>query len=454
MTKRTDHMCFGVFMTTTGHHQAGWRHPATATERAEDIHYCIELAQEAERAGLDMIFLADHMGGQINEGNRAEQSSVGVGAFFEPITLLSAIAMHTRNIGLVATATTTYYEPFILARLFASLDKISGGRAGWNVVTSSGTQEAANFGRTPHPDKDSRYDRAEEFVEVVKRLWESWEDDAFVYDKAGGRLFDPDKVHILGHEGKHFSVAGPLHVWRSAQGHPVIVQAGSSERGKELAARTAEVVFAAQAQLEAAQALYADIKGRMARYGRSPEALKIMPGYYPVIGSTEAEAQAKYDELDELILPQVTRHAMAHLFQCPDLLDYPLDEELPAWLEDYPGWSRGILLLDIARREKLTLRQLHRRASAGRGHHIKIGTPEQIADELEEWFDSRGADGFNLAPPVLPGGLIDFCEHVMPELRRRGRVREAYEGSTLRENLGLPFPTHPGTAETKKKATA
>ena len=442
MPKRKDQIRLGAFLMATGHHVAAWRHPRAQADAGANIGHYIGLAQAAERAGFDMVFLADSQGGFFNRADRAGSSVVAQGATFEPITLLSAIAAQTSRIGLVATATTTYYEPFILARLFASLDLLSGGRAGWNLVTSASPLEAANFSRDSHPEPEDRYDRAEEFADIVKGLWESWEDDAFPRDKPSGLFSDPDKLHILNHSGRHFSVAGPLNVPRSPQGHPVVVQAGSSEPGKALAARTAEVVFTAHQTIESAQAFYTDVKDRLPRHGRGRDELKIMPGIFPVIGGTEAEALAKYEELQALIHPDIPRRFLAQLFQKPELLEHPIDEPLPDWLEVDGRASRPALLLDLARREKLTVRQLHLRVAGARGHRTIHGTPETIADQLEAWFDGRAADGFNIMPPHLPDGLTDFVEQVLPELRRRGRFRHHYEGTTLRENLGLPFPVH------------
>jgi FMN-dependent oxidoreductase (nitrilotriacetate monooxygenase family) len=448
MTKRKDQIRLGAFLMATGHHAAAWRHSRAQADAGVNLAHYIALAQAAERAKFDAVFLADSQGGFLNRDDPGGIATVSQGATFEPITLLSAIAAHTSHIGLIATATTTYYEPFILARLFASLDILSGGRAGWNLVTSASSQEAANFSRAEHPEPEARYARAEEFADVVKGLWQSWEEDAFPRDKASGRFSDPDKLHILNHVGEHFSVAGPLNVPRSAQGHPVIVQAGSSGPGKALAARTAEVVFTAHQTLESAQGFYADLKGRMAAFGRSPAQLKVMPGVFPVVGGTEAEALAKYEELQALVHPDIPRRFLAQIFGRPELLDHPIDEPLPDWLEaDANRASRPALLLDLARSENLTARQLHLRVAGARGHHTIYGTPETIADQLEAWFDGHGADGFNIMPPHLPDGLDDFVEQVLPELRRRGRFRTDYEGPTLRENLGLGYPVHPGRVE-------
>lgn len=443
LTKRTDKIRLGIFMRATGHHVAAWRHPRAQADMGVNLPHYISLAQKAERAKLDLIFLADSQGGSIDRDNPDSLAQAAIAATFEPITLLSAIASHTHNIGLVATATTSYYEPFILARLFASLDILSGGRAGWNLVTSGSRPEAANFGHRGYPEPEERYAKAEEFFDVVKGLWNSWEDNSFLRDKATGLFSDPQRIHILNHSGKNFSVAGPLTVPRSPQGHPVIVQAGASEPGRELGARTGEVIFVAHSTLESAQSFYADMKGRLKRYGREPDHLKIMPGIFPVVGGTEAEAQAKYEELQALVLPDVGRRFFALLFDSPALLDHPLDQPLPDWLNADGRASRPALLLDIARREKLTAGQLYMRVAGARGHRMVIGTPETIADELETWFDAYGADGYNVQPPYFPVSLDDFIGEVVPVLQRRGRFRTDYEGATLRENLGLPYPRHP-----------
>jgi FMN-dependent oxidoreductase (nitrilotriacetate monooxygenase family) len=447
VTRRKDKMRLGAFLMATGHHVAAWRHPAAQADAGVNLPHYIEIAQVAERAGFDMMFLADTQGTLFDAAGRDAASRGALGTTFEPLTLLSAIAAVTSHIGLVATASTSFYPPFLLARMFASLDALSGGRAGWNLVTSATDLEARNFGRDRQPEPELRYAIAEEYADVVRGLWRSWEDDAFPRDKASGRFFDPAKVEPLDHRGAHFAVAGPLNVPRSPQGHPIVVQAGSSEAGRALAARTADIVFAAHQQMEDAQAFYADVKARLPRHGRTADAMKIMPGLFPIIGGSETEAQARYAELQELIHPDLSRHFLAAVFGLPELLDHPVDEPLPDWLQaDGRRASRPALLLDMARREKLTARQLHLRVAGARGHHTLIGTPEQIADHLETWFDGHAADGFNIMPPHLPQGLTGFVEQVIPLLRRRGRFRTTYEGRTLRENLGLPFPTHPRAA--------
>ena len=398
------------------------------------------LVQVAEAAKFDMVFVADSDGFWAGgDGPAAGRSHAGAG--FEPLTLWSAMASVTQHIGFAATVSTTYNEPWHVARKFASLDLISGGRAAWNVVTSGNANAAPNFGLAEHPDHAARYDRAEEFLEVVLGLWDSWDEDAFLRDKDSGIFFDAAKLHTLNHEGKFYRVRGPLTVPRSPQGHPVVVQAGSSDPGKELAARTAEVVFTAQLRLEDAQDFYRDLKGRMARYGRHPDSLKIMPGIFPVVGRTQEEAEAKYQALQELIHPAVGLALLNGAAGGLDLSAYPLDGPVP---QDVPvsetHKSRQRLVLDLAARENLTVRQLYLRIAGARGHWTIVGTPTSIADEMQAWFTEGGADGFNVMPPVLPTGLYDFVSLVLPELRRRGLFRTEYEGRTLRENLGLAYP--------------
>ncbi|MGC4251858.1 MAG: LLM class flavin-dependent oxidoreductase [Sphingobium sp.] len=450
MSKRKEQIRLGAFLMTCGHHIAAWRHPDAQANAGVSLRHFLEVAQTAERGLFDMLFLADSMG-SFTEPQALSYTSYG--AEFEPLTLLSAIAGHTRHIGLAATATTTYYEPYILARLFASLDLLSGGRAAWNLVTSGDPTEARNFGRDKHPEPEERYDRAEEFVDVVKGLWESWEDDAFPRDKESGIFSDPGKRHPLNHKGRHLSVSGPLNVPRSPQGHTVIVQAGSSGPGRALAARTAEVVFTAHPVIEEAQAFYADVKRRMAAFGRSPDTLKIMPGVFPVIGGSEAEARAKYDALGDLIHPAlIARNFLSSYFGEPRLKDHPLDQPLPDWLTVDGRSSRPALLLAMARRDGLTARQLYYQVAGARGHRTIYGTPESIADQLEDWFDNHAADGFNIMPSHFPAALTDFVEQVIPILQKRGRFRTEYAGTTLRENLGLPFPVHPASRSVAQAA--
>ena len=419
----------GAFLPGAGQHIAAWRHPGSNEAGPLNVEHYKRLAQTADG-------LAANFGGVVGGGGSAKAVD------FEPITLFSALAQVTEHIGFIATASTTYEEPYTLARKFASLDHLSQGRAGWNVVTTIGDQTARNFGRQQQLAAAERYDRAEEFVDTVKELWDSWEDDAFVRDKASGRYFDPAKVHPPHHKGKHFSVEGALNVGRPPQGYPVIVQAGQSEPGLELAARTAEVVFTAQQSLEDAQAFYKDLKGRLARFGRSPDELRIMPGVSVYVGKTEEEARAKLQQLNDLISPEEGLGLLAGLSGGVDLSPYPLDGPFPE-LPKTIGWvSRQQMMVDIARKLNFSIRQLYQWVATARGHWTIVGTPTQIADQLQNWFENGAADGFNVLPPVLPASLDDFVDLVIPELQRRGLYRTRYEGKTLRENLALQRPTN------------
>ena len=444
MSKKNREMKLGAFIMNTGHHVASWRHPEVEANNLLNFEFYKKVAETAERGKFDMMFLAD--GYAVSRSNNII-SEQRLHATFEPFTILSAIAAVTKNLGVVGTVSTTFNEPFNVARKFASLDHLSSGRAGWNVVTSNTEEEAQNFNLKQHLLHSDRYDRAEEFVDVVKKLWDSWEDEAIIYDKEKARLADASKIHAVNHEGKWFSVAGPLNISRPVQGHPVVVQAGSSEDGKELAARTAEVVFTAWQTLEEAQAFYADLKGRMAKYGRSPEEMKIMPGVFPVIGKTEEEANEKKQLLVDLIPEEAGVSLLSNMIGV-DLSPYPADgplPELPNIQSINGGKSRFQLLKDAAERDGLTIKQLYQHIAGARGHREIKGTPVQIADQLQEWFENDAADGFNIMPPYLPGGLEDFVELVIPELQKRGLFRTEYEGSTLRENLGLKRPINEWT---------
>jgi FMN-dependent oxidoreductase (nitrilotriacetate monooxygenase family) len=432
-------MNLGAFVHETGQHVAGWRHPGGHTGSGTDFSQAIDVARTAERGKFDLLFLAD--GAAVSTSGSAEsRRRMGKVVKFEPLTLLSALAAVTRNLGLVATATSTYNEPYTLARQFASLDQISGGRAGWNLVTSNNEAEALNYNREEHFAHADRYDRAVEFAEVVVGLWDSWDDDAFVRDQETGVFFDPDKLHTLNHRGKHFSVRGPLNVARSPQGRPVLVQAGASDTGRELAARTAELVFTAQTTFDQGKEFYADVRSRLPRYGRGQDEVKIMPGFYPVVAPTESEAREKFDFLQSLIHPSVGISVLEHTIGVHDLDKLPLDGPVPEMPDTNGPLSRQRLLLEAARRDKLTLWELCLLNAGPRGHVLAIGTPSQVADVMEHWFLNGAADGFNVMPAWLPGSLTDFVDLVIPELQRRGLFRTEYEGMTLRENLGLPRP--------------
>jgi N-acetyl-S-(2-succino)cysteine monooxygenase len=438
MSKRKGQLSLGAFLMFTGHHVASWRLPSTSDSTTlEDF---ISFAKIAEAAKFDALFLADGVAARLDDFGAASHKAHNGTYPFEPITLLSALASHTSRIGLIATASTSFSDPYNLARQFASLDRLSNGRAGWNLVSTGDTGSWRNFsydGPITHAD---RYDRAGEFADVVTGLWDTVDDDAFTRDRTSGEYWDPRKVHSLNHRGKHFKVQGPLNIARAPQGHPVVVQAGSSEPGKELAARTAEAIFTAQQTLEDAIGFYADVKGRLGKYGRAPDDLKIMPGVFPVVGRTEAEAQEKFEALQSLIDPVVGLGLLANHSGGFDFSRFPLDGPVPDLPETDGGKSRRVLLIDLARRENLTIRQLYLRIAGARGHWQLVGTPEQIVDQLEERFVNYGADGFNIMPPTLPGGLVDFVELVLPELRRRGLFRSEYAGRTLRDHLGLKRP--------------
>jgi alkanesulfonate monooxygenase len=433
---------------------AAWLHPGAQIDAGTNFEHYVEITRTAEAAKFDIVFIADAAATRDGDPEVLSRWPQYM-AFFEPPMLMAALAAVTSRIGLVATATTSYNEPYNVARRFASLDHISHGRAGWNVVTSSNVSEAYNFGRDAHWEHGERYQRAGEFVDVVKGLWDSWEDDAFVRDRSTARYFDPGKLHTLNHHGPAFNVRGPLNVARPPQGHPVISQAGSSEAGLDLAARTAEIVFAPLLNLEAAKAFYAGLKGRMPAYGRNPEHLKIMPGLNPIVGRTEAEAREKEAYLQSLIHPDVGRSLLANELAV-DLSDCDIDGPLPYdRLEGSSNASKSARerLVQMAREQSLTIRQMYMLHAGARGQRTIVGTAEQIADEMEEWFLARGVDGFLIHPSYLPGGLEDFATQVVPELQRRGLFRKEYEGTTLREHLGLPRPEN-RHAQAKDRATA
>jgi N-acetyl-S-(2-succino)cysteine monooxygenase len=428
----------GAFLPGGGQHIAAWRHPDQPADGATSFEFHKQLALTAERGLFDAYFLADGLaiafGGGIEGGNAKV-------AGFEPVTLFSALAPLTTHLGFIATASTTYEEPYNLARKFASLDLISDGRAGWNVVTTATESAAQNFNLDHQHPHAFRYRRAGEFVEVVKKLWDSFEDDAFIRDRESGRFFDPNKVHYTNHRGENFKVRGPLNVSRSAQGHPVIVQAGQSDDGRGLAAQTAEVIFTAHQHIETAQEFYRDIKARARGLGRNPDHVLIMPGVSPFVGRTLDEAKEKYERLTSLILEEDGLALIKGLTGGElDLTGADLDGPLPPAPPTEGMKSRQALIRQIADENNFTIRQLYQWVASARGHFTIVGTPATIADTLQEWFENEAADGFNILPPWLPTGLNDFVDLVIPELQRRGLFRTEYEGRTLRENLGLPFP--------------
>jgi FMN-dependent oxidoreductase (nitrilotriacetate monooxygenase family) len=427
----TRQMHLGVFVQAAGHHVSGWRLP-DAEAGGENLDLIQRIARTAERGKFDLFFLADG----LTTGADAHPSTL---VRIEPLSLLAALAMTTKHIGLAATASTTYAEPYHTARVFASLDHLSQGRAAWNVVTTSYARSAANFTRSAHPDHDARYEIAEEFVDVCKGLWDSWDDGAIEMDKQRGVFADASRMHVLDHKGKHFTVLGPLNASRPPQGHPIIIQAGSSGPGQDLAARTADVVFTAQGDLAEAKAFYRSLKGRLKRYGRDAGAIKVMPGVFPVIGRDRAEAEENYNRLRELtdlngalaLLSDRLGHEVRGFDLDAPLPDLPISDQLR---------SRAELLTALARRENMTVRELALHAGMARGHGVVRGTPAEVADYLQQWFEEEAADGFNIMPPWFPTQFDLFVDHVVPELQRRGLFRLEYEGRTLRGNLGLPRP--------------
>ncbi len=436
MTDEHRQFHLNLFLSGAGHHEGAWRYSGADPERLNDLGYYIELARIAERAKFDSLFLADIP--YLSDGVR-----YGGYLPLEPLTFLSALAAATERIGLIGTASTTYMEPYNLARQFASLDHLSGGRSGWNIVTTSIPAASKNFGLDAHPSHADRYARSEEFVEVVSKLWDSWEDGAMVADRASGVFVDIDRVHEIAHEGPNFRVRGPLNISRPPQGRPVLVQAGSSEAGKTFAARHAEAIFTAQHTLEEAQEFYADVKDRAASLGRDRNGVVVLPGVIPIIGDTEANALALQDELLELTRPEAGLEMLKMQLGGIDLSDHPLDEPFPDLGEAKDalgGQQRFAIIVEHARREGLTLRQVLRRLAGGHGHRVLIGAPEQVADDLEQWFHECGADGFSVMPPYFPGGLQTFVDEIVPLLQRRGIYRNDYTGATLRDHYGLGRP--------------
>jgi alkanesulfonate monooxygenase len=417
-------------------HTGAWRYPGAYPDANFNFGHLKRFIQTLERGKFDAFFMADHLA-VLNMPIQALKHSHTVTSF-EPFTLLSALAGATERIGLVATASTTFDAPYHIARRFASLDHISGGRAGWNIVTTSNPDAALNFGLDEHIEHDERYARAREFYDVVTGLWDSWADDAFVRDAEAGLYFDPDKLHVLNHKGKYLSVRGPLNIARPIQGWPVIVQAGASDVGRQLGAETAEVIFGASSTLAAGQRFYADVKGRMRKLGRDPDHLKILPGAFVVVGDTIVEAQEKRALLDSLVHYDSGIASLSSALGL-DATTFDPDGPLPEIPETNASRSARERTIELARRENLTVRQLAQRVGSYSGLAF-VGTPASIADDMEEWLMTEGSDGFNVMFPYLPRGLDDFVDKVVPELQRRALFRTDYEGSTLRANLGLPRP--------------
>ena len=426
----------GAFMRPVSIHTAWWRYPGSFPDANFNFQHLKRFAQTLERGKFDAFFMADHLA-VLNMPMPALMRSATVTSF-DPLTLLPALAVCTERLGLIATASTTFDTPYHIARRFASLDHISNGRAAWNVVTTSNPDAALNFGLEEHMDHGERYQRAREFYDVVTGLWDSWADDAFVRDVENGVYFDPAKLHVLDHKGKYLSVRGPLNVARPVQGWPVIVQAGASDAGRQLAAETAEMVFAAGGTKEDCQRYYADVKGRMVAAGRDRAHMKILPGALVVVGDTVAEAQAKKAKLDSLVHPD-SGIASLSIALGTDASKFDLDGPLPEIPESNQSKSGRERVIQRARRENLTVRQLAQIAGSYGGLSI-VGTPATIADQMEEWLFDEACDGFNVMFPYVPGGLDEFVDRVVPELQRRDSFRREYEGTTLREHLGLPRP--------------
>ncbi len=425
-TSRQMHM--GVFVLGTGNHTAGWRYEGAATSHAE-LPVIQEIAGIAERGKFDLLFISDSMFMDPTD-------HPSFMCRLEPTTLISVLSASTSHIGLGATVSTSFSEPFNVARVFASVDHISGGRAAWNVVTSSNPKVAQNFNREEHLEHALRYQRANEFVDVVRGLWDCWDDGAIVADKASGQFIDADKVRTLDHKGRFFQVKGPINISRSPQGHPVIIQAGGSPSGLELAARTADVVFSVVQDLEAAKGAYADLKGRMAKYGRTADELAVLPGVMPIIGASDAAAGEQLAKLQSWLTPTNAATLVASRIGYY-VSGHPLDGPVPPPPPFQGSQAFSQVLYETAKRERMTLRDLYNLTAAARGHWVVCGTPQRIADTLEEWFVGRAADGFNILPPYFPGAFNDFVDLVVPELQRRGLFREHYQGRTLRDHLGL-----------------
>jgi FMN-dependent oxidoreductase (nitrilotriacetate monooxygenase family) len=426
----------GAFMRPVSIHTAAWRYPGAWPDANFNFQHLKRFAQTLERGRFDAFFMADHLA-VLNMPIEALKRSATVTSF-DPLILLPALAVVTEHLGLIATASTTYNEPYHVARKFASLDHLSGGRAGWNVVTSGNPDEAMNFGLEEHVEHAQRYRRAREFFDVVTGLWDSWADDAFVRDVDAGVYFEPDKLHILNHKGEYLKVRGPLNIARPIQGWPVIVQAGASEAGRQLAAETAEVIFGAGGSIGYAREFYADVKNRMVPLGRDRDHLKVLPGAFVVVGETAAEAREKRARLDSLVHYD-SAIASLSIALGHDVSGFDPDGPLPAIPESNASKSGRERVIELAKRDNLTVRQLAQRVGGFSGLAF-VGTPVMIADQMEEWFLTEACDGFNVMFPYLPGGLDDFVDRVVPELQRRGLFRREYEGVTLRENLGLPRP--------------
>jgi len=430
-------MKLGLFIRPTGHHIASWRHPNAHDDANKNFDRFIEMAQTAERGLFDMLFSADTQTAWTTVGSALNRQHYST--WLEPYTLLASLAPITKHIGLVCTKSTSFEFPYTVARQFATLDLICGGRSGVNIVTTGNGRSAKNYSQEEHKPKPERYEIADEFVDVLLGLWDSWEEDAFIRNKKTSTFFDWDKMHVLNHKGKHFQVEGPLNVPRSPQGRPVIIQAGASEEGRELAAKSADVIFGASQSLEMAQGFYADVKARLARYGREYGDLKILPGLSVTVAETEKDAQASFDVLQDLIHPD---HGLAFLSRRVGHDFTQMDPNLPVPELDAVDdlGTRSGQMLNLASQNNWTLRQLYQHFAAARGHMVLVGTPETVVNTMQEWFESDACDGFNIIPSMFPDDFDSFVNLVVPELQRRNLFRKAYEGNTLREHLGLKVP--------------
>jgi N-acetyl-S-(2-succino)cysteine monooxygenase len=435
---------FGAFMNVPSCHPTGWRHPDAVAETDLSFPLLAELARLSEHGKLDAMFFQDSAavpGSAGLYGGKPFNVRSGRQAHIEPVSAIAGLAAITSHIGLISTCTTSYNEPYNLARRFLTIDHISGGRVGWNLVTSQAEDEAMNYGLDAHLDHALRYERAAEFHDVVVGLWDSWEDDAFLRDKKTGVWFDHTKMHMIHHRGKHFTVRGPLNVARSPQGRPVIAQAGSSDVGMELAARTADMVFTAQTTILEGKAFCAEMRDRAARYGRGPDHLRIFPGLMPIVGRTASEAREKYEELRELVDDEVGLRGVARLCGGLDIYQYPPDGPLPPLPPSNAARARQQMIVEMGRRG-MTIREIGRVLGMSQAHRVAYGTPAQLADDMQEWLEADACDGFNLLFAYYPQPLEDFVTLVVPELQRRGIFRTEYEGTTLRANLGVPVPAN------------
>lgn len=435
---------FGAFMNVPACHPTGWRHPDAVAETDMSFHMLANMARMAEHGKLDAMFFQDSAavpGAAGLYGSKPFNVRNGRQSHIEPVSAIAGLAALTSHIGLISTCTTTYNEPYNVARRFLTIDHISGGRIGWNLVTSQAEDEAMNFGLDKHMDHALRYERAAEFCDVVVGLWDSWDDDAFLRDKESGIWFDREKMHILHHKGKYFKVRGPMNVARSPQGRPVIAQAGSSDTGMELAARTADMVFTAQTTVKDGRAFCTELRDRASRYGRGPDHLRIFPGLMPIVGRTESEAREKYEQLRELVDDETGLRGVQRLAGGLDLSGFDPDGPLPPLPPSNAARARQEMIIEMGRRGT-TIRQIGRVLGMSQGHRVAYGTPRQLADDMQEWLEAEACDGFNLLFAHYPKPLEDFVTLVVPELQRRGIFRTEYEGSTLRANLGVPVPAN------------